>query len=100
MKTKGERSLVVRGAVNDDTTAESEVEVSVSMVGNMGGQAYPPTRIAASDAHRFRARFVASLGTLTIARGAGYITRARAHYLREMILIACRLLPTLPSFRR
>ena len=80
MKTNGERSLVVRGAGNDDTTAESEVEVSVSMVGNMGRQAYPPTRIAASDARGFRAQFGVSLGTLTIARDAGYITRARAHY--------------------
>jgi hypothetical protein len=49
-KMNGERSVVARGGANVGAAPESEEEVSESIVGSRGRQAYRAARRAASDA--------------------------------------------------
>jgi hypothetical protein len=48
-KTNGERSVVARGAANVGAALGSEEEVSESIVGSSGRQAYRAARRAASE---------------------------------------------------
>ncbi len=74
-KTNGERSLVARG-VENDVIAESEDGEIVSMVGNMGRQAYPDARMAASEMIRDELCGKQSAFALTDVNCVAYISRA------------------------
>jgi hypothetical protein len=76
--------MVVRVAVNGTVTAESEDDVSVSMCGSLGRQAYAATRSAASDASLRRVAPARLPDALTITSAVGYITRVSRRIFRQL----------------